>query len=138
MQEPDDLSVSEAGYTGADRGPTADTESFCQATPAPGQRVLYDGPGSMSHSSTGDRTVSGNLPSLPLSGAGRHIEPDDDGRLPIPLILAAGLFLCAVTLAGVVAVQLLSAEAPEEPAPAEEVDEVMGVPVEKGFKKRSG
>jgi len=139
MPDPDPLNVRETGYTDNGSGPAADTVAFSKATPAPGERRLHgDGHSIDSQSLPPKHTAStGNMPSISVTGTGGHPEPVEAS--PVKLIVGAAVLMALLVLAGAAAVITLSADSSGDEAPkTDDIDEVMGVPVEKGFKKPQG
>jgi len=137
MSKSDQLSVNEAGYSRGSGGPASDTEAYSKDTPAIAQRILHHQGHSFEGQSIEPRTekATGNMPSIEITGDGGHPNVDD-GRLPIPLILGVGAIMCMVAaVAFGVVFYLASPGATEEEASEPEIEEVMGVPVKKGFEK---
>jgi len=137
MSSENDLNVSETGsYKALTQGPPSDTSAFHNATPAPGERTVFDDKAppptlrpSISTESTLPRIPTRKLHEEELKGS-------MDDNLTVPVVATGAVILLFALMAGALAVGLLVTKSPDpKPEPAPVVDEVEGIPVRKDLKK---
>ncbi len=140
MPSEDDLNVNvseSSSYKSHTQGPASDTHAFHNATPAPGERTVFDSkaPPPTRRASLAAESNS-NLPKIAIRKRDEEeVKESMDDNLTVPVVATGAVIFLFAMLAGLLALgMLIFGQGDEEPVPEPVVEEVEGIPVRKELK----